>query len=176
MIDLQLRRVFDHSEPFLLRNEVDQGFREGGLAGIGPAGDQNRLTLNHGIGELSCQSAESAPASTSCCMVNQCGRNFRIVNVTPFSEHGGNAAATREPSGRRASSSGFASPMSFPSDRAIRLTAFIRYFGSITASTRDRRPFRCAKIAAVAVDHDLGNIGIEHDVFDRLQEGKDGFE
>src|SRR6185437_5591141 len=60
---------------------------------------------------------------------------------------GGNAAATRAPSGNLASSEGFDSPISFHSERAIRLTALARYFGSSAAFTDNPSPFRCMKIA-----------------------------
>ena len=103
------------SKSFVLRDEVDQSFRERRFAGVGSARDQNRFAVASTASASRCpSSAERAPASTSCCIVNQCGRNLRIVRVTPCNEQGGNAAATREPSGSRASSSGFASLMSLP--------------------------------------------------------------
>jgi len=50
-----------------------------------------------------------------------------MVSVVPPTLHGGNTAATREPSGRRESRIGCPSEMSSPSERAMFFTATLRF-------------------------------------------------
>ena len=67
--------------------------------------------------------------------------NFRTVSVGPSTEHGGNIAATREPSSRRASSAGCTSEISSPHARAMFLIATVRFR---TSKRPVRHQLRCA--------------------------------
>src|ERR1700687_667893 len=70
-----------------------------------------------------------------------------MVSVVPPTLHGGNTAATREPSGRRESRIGFSSETSSPSARAMFFTATLRLRSSIsTPSTASISPLRSTKI------------------------------
>ena len=63
--------------------------------------------------------SDRLPARTSAASVRRRRANFRMVRTGPPKLHGGSAAATREPSGSRASSSGSRSVMSSPKPRAM---------------------------------------------------------
>ena len=73
--------------------------------------------------------------------------NLRMVRIGPPTAHGGNIAATREPSSRRASSSGCISEISSPQARAMFLMATVRFRGSRSPvrHASSRRPSRSTK-------------------------------
>ena len=72
--------------------------------------------------------------------------NLRIVNTGPEIAHGGNMAATREPSSSRASRIGCASEISSPQARAMFLTATVRFLGSsVLSASICRAPLRSTK-------------------------------
>ncbi len=87
----------------------------------------------------------SAPTSTNSRSVNRFV-NLRMVRIGPATAHGGNIAATREPSSSRASSNGCISEISSPHARAMFLMATVRFRGSSTRSdTHSSRPSRSTK-------------------------------
>jgi hypothetical protein len=91
---------------------IDQRLGECGLADIGATGNKMVFLAWTASAKSAARFAVSIPASTSLAMVNQCGRSFRILSVTPFNEQGGKTAATREPPGSPASNSALDSLMS----------------------------------------------------------------
>ena len=85
--------------------------------------------------------------------------NFRMVSAGPATAHGGNIAATREPSSSRASSSGCMSEISSPQARAMFLIATVRFRVS---SVRAEHGFEGAvaldeHAPAAVVHHHLGD-------------------
>jgi hypothetical protein len=52
VIDFQLDGVFNHSNPLVLGNEIQQRFGEGRFTGVGPAADQNGLPVPDRLSEL----------------------------------------------------------------------------------------------------------------------------
>ena len=77
----------------------------------------------------------------------------------PPTAHGGNIAATREPSSRRASSSGCISEISSPQARAMFLIATVRFrVSSVRSGTRFERAVALDEHApAAVVHHHLGD-------------------
>ena len=72
------------------------------------------LRLRTALSRLRATSSVRVPMRTRSA-IPRCGAlNLRIVSVTPVRLHGGMTAATREPSGRRESRTGFSSEMSLP--------------------------------------------------------------
>src|SRR3954471_23128377 len=89
----------------------------------------------------------SVPARTSSSQVKKRGWNLRMVSVVPPRLQGDMIAATREPSGRRASRIGCSSEMSSPTARAMFFTATRRLRSSrVTSETCSICPLRSTKI------------------------------
>ena len=85
--------------------------------------------------------------------------NFRIVSAGPATAHGGNMAATREPSSRRASSIGCMSEISSPQARAMFLIATVRFrrFERSARHGLERAVALDEHVPAAVVDHHLGD-------------------
>ena len=103
---------------------------------LGPAADQDvlvplaiaaRTTSTSTLGVI-------VPIRTSSSAVKNRVWNLRMVRVVPPRLHGGNTAATREPSGSRESRIGCSSETSSPSARAMFLTATFRLRSSMRTS------------------------------------------
>lgn len=60
MVDFQFDGVFNHSEAFLERNEVNQGFRESSFARVCSAADEYGLPVLDGLRELICNFARQS--------------------------------------------------------------------------------------------------------------------
>ena len=77
------------------------------------------------------------------------GVNLRIVRTGPATAHGGNIAATRDPSSSRASSIGCISEISSPQARAMFLIATVRFrVSSVRSGTDFERAVALDKHAA----------------------------
>ncbi len=104
--------------------------------------------------------------------------NFRIVSAGPATAHGGNMAATREPSSSRASSIGCTSEISSPQARAMFLIATVRLRGS-SATIRhalERAVALDEHAPAAVVHHHLGDGRIAEQILDRSQERQDAIQ
>ncbi len=92
----------------------------------------------------------------------------RIVIVAPLSESGSMIALTREPSGRRASTIGWASSRRRPSGAMIRSIVARRCLSLVNClAVRSIRPLRSMKMLSRAVDHDFADVGLAQQVFER---------
>ena len=88
------------------------------------------------------------PISTRSSIVSRWAGNFRTVRHGPLTASGGMMALTREPSGSRASTSGWLLSIRRPTWATIR-----SMIASVTLSEMKRRPER--SITPVALDVDL---------------------
>ena len=169
MVDLQLDCVFDHPEPFRLWNEVDQALwqmwscqylcrrRSGSSADSATA-----------MASWPARAGGSMPASTNCCIVNQCGRNLRIVRVTPCREQGGKrgcySRAVRQPRiEQRLRLADIFTERASDSLHGIRQVFRIEYGGH-----RRKPAVPLNKDRRISIHHHFGNTGIGDQMSDRL--------
>ena len=94
----------------------------------------------------------------------------RIVSVGPSMASGAMIALTREPSGRRASTIGLDSSRRRPSGAMMRSITSRTWRSSTNCfDVSSIRPRRSTNTLRVAVDHDLGDVGIVQQALERAQ-------
>ncbi len=108
--------------------------------------------------------------------MNQCGRNFRIVSVTPCKEHGGNRRCHARAIRQTSIEQRFRFANVVPERSGDALDGVHQVLRLDHRFNSRHETVSLGEDRSVTVDHDLGNTGIENDVLDRLQERKNGFE